>query len=85
MDNIWEAYDKDCNGVLDFEETKTFVQEGLKNLIFKEIKYDEHLLVKLFERYDLDKSGTLDKREMPIMIKSILAGGLEVGQEYNGP
>ena len=85
MDNIWEAYDKDGNGTLDFEETKTFVQEGLKNLIFKEIKYDEHLLVKLFERYDLDKSGTLDKREMPIMIKSILAGGLEVGQEYNGP
>ena len=63
VEQIWDIYDEDGNGVLDFDETKVFLNDYMEKfgkgekLKLKEIKV-------LFKEIDEDKSGTLDKDEI---------------------
>ena len=69
IEHIWEEFDEDRSGALDFEETRVFMQEGLVNLgLSKNYKIDEEMLKNIFKTYDDDNSGTIDKEEMFFLI-----------------
>ena len=88
IEHIWEEFDDDKSGALDFEETKVFMQEGLVNLgLNKNYKVDEEMLKNIFKTYDEDNSGTIDKEEMFFLIKSMMDGikGSEEVKIYTKP
>ena len=68
VEDIWDQYDNDGNGVLDKEETKRFVVEQLEEIeegrMFDDDDFDE-----CFRNFDVDGSGTIDKLEMVEFIK----------------
>ena len=60
-------YDTDGGGTLDKDETRRFVRDTLGNLGSGN-RFDEEAFLKLFEEFDADKSGTIDKAEMAQLI-----------------
>ena len=63
IDQIWEIYDTDKNGVLDKEESKKFVQDYLGNVGSGD-EFSEEAFNEVFVSFDKDKSGTIEKNEM---------------------
>jgi Ca2+-binding EF-hand superfamily protein len=62
LEDIWDNYDEDGNGVLEYKEAKKFIKDvlresGMGKVSSKDIK-------KAFNDFDADKSGTMDKAEM---------------------
>ena len=82
IEHIWEEYDEDKSGSLDFEETKFFLQDGLGFLGLEDYKLDEEMFRNIFNQYDEDQSGTIDKDEMAILIKSMMGGIKGSTDEY---
>ena len=59
VDDIWENYDTDKNGVISYEEGRKLIKDvmfesGITNI-------SEKLIRQAFEEFDADGSGELDK------------------------
>ena len=48
-------------------------------------KLDEELFRDIFTKYDVDQSGTIEKNEMSILIKSMLGGIKDQNKLYTKP
>ena len=48
-------------------------------------KLDEALFRNIFTKYDADQSGTIEKNEMIILIKSMLGGSEDQNKIYTKP
>jgi Ca2+-binding EF-hand superfamily protein len=68
INQIWDAYDADKNGELDKEETRKFVQDTLGNLGGKD-EFSEDAFDEVFQTFDEDNSGTIEKSEMLMFIR----------------
>ena len=65
IDNIWDKYDEDGNGSLDLDETRVFVQDILKDLGDEDGNiFDEQVYRAMFNSFDEDDSGSLEKPEL---------------------
>jgi Ca2+-binding EF-hand superfamily protein len=73
IDEIWIKYDTDKNGVLDREETRTFVRENFEALGTDRSLLEEDKFNAVFNNFDKDGSGGIDKSEMYKFIKSIVS------------
>lgn len=65
IDAIWEKYDDDKSGALDFEETLCFVRDIIDQNITAEAFKD------VFEEFDADGSGTIDRDEIAVFIQKV--------------
>jgi hypothetical protein len=45
IDAIWKEYDKDKSGNLDIDETRLFMQDGLKNVGASEEAFNEEIFL----------------------------------------
>ena len=79
IERIWREYDKDLSGFLEIEECKKFFEalqhENFKdNRLLAEIKklQTEGKIKDIFEKFDKDRSGTVEKGEMIDYIKNNL-------------
>lgn len=73
IENIWDQYDLDKNGYLDYDETLNFTKdfmaqlgEGNKGISVK--NFD-----KIFKLIDKDGSGQIDKEEMVLFVAQLKA------------
>ena len=57
------AYDVDGNGSLDFEETSKFMSQFMA-LVGSDIVFDEDIFEQMFNQYDKDGSGLIEKHEL---------------------
>ena len=65
IDAIWEKYDVDKNGTLDFQEALCFLRDLIDQNITAEAFED------IFKEFDTDQSGTIDKNEIAVFINMI--------------
>ena len=70
VDQIWDVYDADGNGVMDFEETKVFLNDYMGKF-GKGEKLSNRELKILFKEIDEDGSGELDKEEIIVLLKAV--------------
>ena len=70
VDDIWAEYDKDGNGHLDKEETKSFVKKTLAEMAGGE-EFSDDDFEACFKEFDKDGSGTIEKEEMAQFIKKV--------------
>jgi Ca2+-binding EF-hand superfamily protein len=57
VEELWHLYDADNSGVLDKQETMTFIEDN-----YGEISGD--VFDKIFTQFDADNSGTIEKSEI---------------------
>ena len=71
VNNIWEKWDKNANGNLDKAEMRQFVETTLlesgQDGIAERLSDDEFNAI--FNEFDIDGSGTIEKDEMAILVK----------------
>ena len=71
IQNNWNKYGGNANGVLDKEVCRRFIKEVMRNIdakfIYTEEKFDE-----VFASCDADGSGDIDSDEMIGLIKELL-------------
>ena len=60
IDQIWDEYDKDGNGVLDKKEAKPFIQQTL-NKTGQHQKLNDWQYNAIFDQFDEDGDGTIAK------------------------
>ena len=65
IEKIWQKYDDDGNGELDFYETKNYVKDILGGAI------DDNVFSQIFREFDKDGSGCIGKDEMGEFMKII--------------
>ena len=70
VDQIWDVYDADGNGVMDFQETKVFLNDYMGKF-GKGEKFSNRELKILFKQIDEDGSGELDKEEIIVLLKAV--------------
>ena len=70
MDQIWDVYDTDGNGNMDFEETKVFFNDYMEKFGGGEKLTNKELKI-LFKEIDEDGSGELDKDEIIDLLKAV--------------
>ena len=70
VDQIWDVYDADGNGLMDFEETKVFLNDYMEKFGTGE-KLSKCELKILFKEIDDDGSGELDKEEIIELLKAV--------------
>lgn len=63
IENIWNTFDADGSGTLDFEETKNFVSSFM-SLAGCDDQFDSSVFQMMFNQYDADQSGSLEKHEL---------------------
>ena len=63
INDMWQIYDEDKNGYLDFEEVKRFVKDALATMC-RSTCYSEQIFVKLFRKFDVDGNNQIDKDEV---------------------
>jgi Ca2+-binding EF-hand superfamily protein len=69
VDDIWDRYDADQNGFLDYNETLNFTKDFMDQLGEsgkKGISVDN--FEKVFKLIDKDGSGQIDKEEMAMFV-----------------
>ena len=68
VDEIWQQYDKDGNGVLDRSEMRSFVEATITasgiNKTVTDAEFEQ-----IFNQFDLDSSSTIEKDEMAVFVK----------------
>ena len=67
LNDIWDNYDADGNGTLEYKEAKKFLKDVLKESGIDHIQSKD--LKKAFEDFDEDKSGAISKDEMKVLIR----------------
>ena len=70
VDQIWDVYDADGNGLMDFEETKVFLNDYMEKFGTGEKLSNRELKI-LFKEIDDDGSGELDKEEIIELLKAV--------------
>lgn len=70
IDSIWDKYDTDNSGSLDMDQSRTFVQDILKDVGGD---FSEPVFQAMFQSFDEDKSGTLEKSEIMTFITRMIA------------
>ena len=70
VEQIWDVYDADGNGVMDFEETKVFLDDYMGKFGSGEKLSNRELKI-LFKEIDEDGSGELDKEEIIVLLKAV--------------
>lgn len=68
--DMWQVFDLDGNGTLDFDEAKKFVIEGL-SILQKSHRYSEETFKILFNKFDEDESRSLDRDELKELLMEI--------------
>ena len=63
MDDIWDNYDSNHDGVLDKDETKKFVLWTM-TLSAVENEFNEDAFEHVFDEMDSNSTGTVDKKKM---------------------
>ena len=71
VDDLWDKYDDDYNGYLDFDEARVFMQDILKQVPGAH-EFSEEAYKELFIEFDEDESGTLEKPELVNFMKKML-------------
>ena len=72
LDKLWIKSDTDLNGMLDKEECFKYLSIIKQNCCEERAKnYDEKDFEMLFERFDEDKNGFIEKSEMAIFLKKV--------------
>jgi Ca2+-binding EF-hand superfamily protein len=77
IDELWDKYDDDNSGALDYSETKNFIRDSLSNLpgdkLGEEIpEFNDHAFAEVFNTFDEDGSGTIEKDEMVAFLKHMI-------------
>ena len=70
VDKIWDVYDLDGNGVMDFQETKVFLNDYMDKFGSGEKVSNREFKI-LFDEIDEDGSGELDKDEIIYLLKAV--------------
>ncbi len=80
VEDIFKEYDKDESGLLDKEETRSFLEQTLQDMegeqLFSEEEFDRQ-----FKYFDKDGSGTIDKEEMVALIKRVCDLGVSSDED----
>ena len=63
VQKIWDAYDKDGNGVLDRKEMRVFVKEMLDGVVEPEFITDANIN-RVFDQFDANGDGEIQQEEM---------------------
>ena len=71
INQIWSLYDVDGNGSLDKEECKTFVYDYLQMVAVGQDEFDDEIFNTMFDDFDEDGSGLIEKDEMHLFLKKI--------------
>lgn len=71
VDELWDKYDDDFNGYLDFDETRNFMQDIMKQIPNSQ-EFSEEAYKELFTEIDEDESGTIEKPEIENFVKKLL-------------
>ena len=76
IESMWNKYDVDGNGSLEYEELKKFAWDTLKKIKGADapMPTDEELTA-TFKKYDVDGNGHVSKAEMTDFITKSLGGG----------
>eukprot|EP00347_Sterkiella_histriomuscorum_P010822 403374794 len=69
LNDIWDNYDADRNGTLEFKEAKKFLKDVMKESGMEKISTAE--LKKAFDDFDTDGSGAISKDEMKVLIRML--------------
>lgn len=64
VDQIWDVYDDDGNGILDKEETRNFLYDYLKMIGANEDEFNDEVFDQIYGQIDEDGSGEIDKEEL---------------------
>ena len=73
IDLLWESHDIDQNLMLDREEAKSFMDDVFKFLPSEYYSQKQYNFDETFDKYDEDKNGFLEKYEMAVFLKKVLA------------
>ena len=73
LDDLWAKSDKDGNGYLEKQEAQDFLEQIQTNLILpdRSTNFKKSNFSELFNNFDEDKNGHLDKGEMATLIKKV--------------
>ena len=63
VQKIWDAYDKDGNGVLDRKEMRVFIREMLDGVVEPEFITDANIN-RVFDQFDANGDGEIQQEEM---------------------
>ena len=74
IDEIWEMFDDDGNGLFDIDETTAFIKHTLKEMGEQPV-YNEADFHQCFKQFSRGGKGFITKTEMTIFIKKV--AGLE--------
>ena len=69
LNDIWDHYDDDRNGVLEYVEAKKFLKDVLKECGIDNVRSAD--IKKAFEEFDEDKSNSISKDEMMVFVRLI--------------
>lgn len=73
IERIWDKYDVDRDGVLNYAETSHMVQTYLESIGFEE-EFCDKTFSKMFKEFDKDNSGTIEKDELILFMESLIYG-----------
>ena len=73
VEQVWDTYDIDGNGALDFDEAHDLVKDTLQDLQI-ELDLSKEDYVAFFEHLDRDGNKTLNKKEIAIFLISLERG-----------
>lgn len=71
INQIWPIYDVDQSGNLDQDETRRFVRQYMEASGFDEAEFKEDIFIEMFNEFDEDGSGLIEKDEMYDFIAKI--------------
>ena len=75
LDALWSEYDKSNNGYLDRAKSLKFLKELARNIEDQDRarNFDSGSFNQLFNKFDENQNGLLEKSEMAILIKKVFA------------
>ena len=63
INEMWNIYDEDQSGYLDYDEVKKFVKDALATMC-RSICFSEDIFAKLFRKFDVDGNELIDQDEI---------------------
>ena len=78
IDEIWEMFDDDGNGLFDSDETTSFIKHTLQEM-GESPDYSEADFIQCFHQFSKNGRGYITKPEMTLFIKKV--AGIDVSDE----